>query len=602
MAWSWRFRRVIPALALVFATAGCGGAPQATTPIPASTAVLPTAGQPTSTAGPTTAGATPSTEPGVTSQPTQGQTGTPEPTIPTAADPLPEPSLTDPADIAAALFDWTTVADGVVSLMDVMGVAVYDSGGALLRPGADRGAGELALTEDEVRGLIAMTQEDLPLQTESGGPFPVADMYTALQPSLPAGYSIEQLVAAYNDAYAGEPQSLAAQLLRGRDLAPDGGLLRLQMWLLLIDGFVGPSDEARSSVGAAAQHRFSGVPAANQLPAGQSLGAANPNLPGLTSPTPSLTNAEWAELLSELPTLASRVPFEVLFQPAGLHEGHGGLGTPAKFFAAVGIAVALASSSGKTLLPAAPRPGVPVRWESPDEAIWNAHGSFDQTLGAPQLVDPGQLSGAGVTFTPKKEDANGAGTELLDYGDLTARADQAELIRHSFDVSVLGAALFLASGSVAANGRMFYPIWWHQLGDGYSINITWTDVYNGIPDTIRFRGLANRRDSGVRGVDAYYTGVGTATGSRAGWKSCNPGIDLVPSGSGKAEFQAGLQGEEVSFGAFASIDNPLAGILAWPFTANADFDTVEINQPAIPGALCPHSVVATGDITPFGHP
>jgi hypothetical protein len=601
VGWSWRIRRVIPVLALILANAGCAGAPPAPTPTPAPTGVVATAA-PNATAGPTTAGATPSAPPGLTAEPTQGQTGTPEPTAPAEGEPLPEPSLTEPADVAAALFDWTTVADGVVSLIDLMGVAVYDRGGTLLRPGADRGAGDLALTEGEVRGLIAMTRDDLPLQTEAGGPFPVADFYAALEPGLPPGYTIEQLVAAFNDAYAAEPQSLAAQMMRGQELAPERGLLRVQVWLLLIDGFSGPAEEARSSVVAAAQHRFVGPPAANQLPAGSSLGVANPNLPGLTSPTPGLTNAEWAELLRQLPTLAFRVPFDVVSQPGGLHEGHGGVGAQARFLAAVGVAAPLVSTSGKTLLPAAPQPGVAIRWESPNEPIWNAHGSFDQALGTPQLVDPGQLSGAAVTFTPKKEVANGVGTELLDYGDLTARADQVELVRHSYDVGVLGAALYLIRGSLAANGPTFYAIWWHQLGDGYLINITWTDVYNGIPDIITFRGLADHRDSGVQGVDAYYTGDGTATGSRPGWKSCNPGIDVVPSGSGEAVFQAGLQGDEVTFGAFPAIDNPLAGILAWPFTANADFETVEINQPAIPGALCPHSIQATGDIFPFGHP
>jgi hypothetical protein len=508
-------------------------------------------------------------------------------------EPLPEPSLTEPADIAAALFDSGQVSDGVVSLLDVMGVAMYDAAGNLVRPGADRGAGPLSLTEAEVRGLIEETEEDLVQQGESGGPYPLADMYAALAPSLPPGYSLDEFAAAYTDAYAADRDSLAAQVMRGQTIDADTGLLRVQMWLLLIDGFVGPSSQGTSTPGALALA---------QLQVGNTLGVARQNLPGLTSPTPSLTSAEWAELLSKLPTLAYSVPFELIGQQGTIHEGHGGLGSAVNFAAAVGVAAPVVSYTGNTLLAAAPRPGLPVTWDSSNEPIWKQHGSFDPTLGTLQPVDPGQLSSAVVTFTPKKEDANGAGTELEELGILVAHADKVELVRHSYDVSALGAALFLVSGRTGAKGPKLFPITWHELGDGYLINITWTDTYDGIPDTITFRGLANNRDTSVQGVNAYYTGVGTAFGSRAGWKSCNPGIDLVPEGDGPAEFQAGIQGNEVTIGAFPGIDSPLAGIFAGPFILPADGGTAHQTPVEVGGELCRHFVSWDIEATPFGNP
>jgi hypothetical protein len=243
---------------------------------------------------------------------------------------------------------------------------------------------------------------------------------------------------------------------------------------------------------------------------------------------------------------------------------------------------------------------MPIRWVSVDEATWLAHGAFDKPLGQPQLIDPGSLSAASVTFTPKKEVANGAGDELNEFGDLYARADAAELLSHTYDTSFLGPALFLARGRVTAEGPSSYPIRWHEPGDGYFIIINWTDVFDGIPDTINFRGLANRRDTSVQGVDAYYTGTGTATGSRPGWKSCNPGIDLVPSGSGAAEFQAGVQNGYVTVAAFPSLNNPLAGIFAGPIILPVDDLYKEFSTPANPGALCPHAQYGEAYLIAFG--
>jgi hypothetical protein len=588
------------AIVLALATGGCGATPPMATPSTGGIAASPSPSpivDPTPTFSPSAA---------PNESPSASPAATPDPLVPT---PLPEPTLTEPSDIAEALFERHRVSEGVVSLVAAMGVAVYDQTDALLREGADRGAGELWLTEDEIRALIAMTEEDLLLVGDQGGPFPLADLHAAVAPGLPAGFSLDDLATAYTDAYSDEPGSLAAQVLRGQSIDRASGLLRVQMWVLLIDGFVGSAEArtGRGSAAAMAPRVASGQAALGRLPPGAVLGAARQHLPALTSPAAPLTPQEWAELLSHFPTLASHIRFESEKFGDAIHEGHGGPGDSVSWGVLVHPPRAIVSrQTGRVLLAPLARPGVAITWTSPHPAIWNAHGAFDRPLGQATpsyAVAPahGQLIG----FEPKKEDANGAGTVLREFADLEASASALDLVRHGFDVGALPAGVLgLIAGRRTAFRTSYYPIAWHQKGDGWFVKIIWTDFFNGIPDTITFRGIIDKQKP-VPGQPNYFVGTGQAFGSRDGWKSCNPGIDVAPSGTGTAEFQGGIEGDELVIAAWPAINHPLSGIFAGPFRLPVEGGAAQ--QPAQsvnvqPDPLCPHSQAWTVELTRFGTP
>src|SRR3990172_9934646 len=102
----------------------------------------------------------------------------------------------------------------------------------------------------------------------------------------------------------------------------------------------------------------------------------------------------------------------------------------------------------------------------------------------------------------------------MDTGNLFAKAGQLDLVSHAYDLTVIaGSGLQrLISGDFLTDPPYTYPIEWHQKGDGYLVKIYWTEFYDGVPDTIRFRGVIDTRDTSVAGVDAWLTGCGTASG------------------------------------------------------------------------------------------
>ena len=112
---------------------------------------------------------------------------------------------------------------------------------------------------------------------------------------------------------------------------------------------------------------------------------------------------------------------------------------------------------------------------------------------------------------------------------------------------------------------------------GYQVEIDWTDVYDNVPDTIHFKGQIDTVDLTLP-TDShtlYMTGTGTASGARAGWKACNPGIADTPQGNGTATFQAIITDDTITVSAFADIDNPLSGVTTDLFMANLE----EVDKP-----------------------
>ena len=576
------------AVVLALLVVSCGGTSTPPTAAPtaggtgAPTDALPTVGP---------------TEPGATVQPSEGATADP-----TGPEPLPEPTLTDPADIAAALFDSNLAADGVVSLLRAMGVAIYDADGTLLVSGSDQGSGDLSLTADAVRGLIAMTAEDITQLTDSGGPFPISELHAALAPSLPDGYALEQFAAAYDQAYADNPSSLVAQVMRGQHIDANAGLLRVQMWLLLIDGFVRPDESATGGATAVAARAASAWQDTGpvSLGAGNALGTAAPYQPSVTSPIAGWSDRDWAELLSRLPTLAEDVPFDVQ-GPRSTHEGHDQPGPREQFTARIGSPADLVGGSGVVLARAAATNKIAeLTWASDDEPILYEHGQVAGVLNIP--VRTSASGTASIGYEVRQERTTARNHPASEYVNLHAEVDSSELVFAAYDwpnsFPLDEAIIRLATGPTRASGGDFL-VEWHTKEAGWLVEIYWSDVYDGTDDQIKFDGFVSA-DSTIDGVTSM-SGTGTATGSRAGWKSCNPGIDVVPMGSGDATFFATQTADRLDVGAFA--EGPLAGVSTHVFTFFEPMKPVnrfsEIEPLAPVGDLCPTTHEGLAVIRPF---
>jgi hypothetical protein len=305
------------------------------------------------------------------------------------------------------------------------------------------------------------------------------------------------------------------------------------------------------------------------------------------------------------------VSFNYSFEDVDIHEGHGGSGTATSFAAAMNMPPPLVSQrTGTVLLTPRLQAGALVTWSSNNEAVWADHGSFSPALEQPTPLDSSiqgvAVLGARIRYTPKREAANGSGTSLVERGSLSVSADQRDLVEHAYDLDIDGAyVLPLISGWIRFTAT--WPIGWHQAGDGYWVEITWTDVFDGIADTVKFRGIIDRKDTSVPGVDAWYTGTGTASGARFGWARCNPSVDLVPAGSGPAEFQAGIEttsiGREVVIAAWPALGHALQGTFAGPFRLPADGGAAEQPVTALAsGDVCSRGLAWKITAKAFGNP
>jgi hypothetical protein len=119
---------------------------------------------------------------------------------------------------------------------------------------------------------------------------------------------------------------------------------------------------------------------------------------------------------------------------------------------------------------------------------------------------------------------------------------------------------------------------------GWDVEISWTDVYDGVADTFLFNGVVDTVEDNPLGDEIYMTGTGTASGSRAGYYACNPGFDVVPSGTVPAFFQGVIVGDKITISAFADVDTVLSGVQTAPFEVDLFGGTVTYGNPPSPGA------------------
>jgi hypothetical protein len=436
-----------------------------------------------------------------------------------------------------------------------------------------------------------MTQDDLTKVSDStGGPFPLADLYAALQPSLPDGYSVDQFAAAYADAYAEAPDSLAAQIMRGQHITPTAGLLRVQMWLLLIDGFVLP-EQATGRTGSEFAARV-------VLAAGSRLGAAARRQPQSRSPVPGISARDWTRFLARLPLLAYDVPFRIHI-PGPVHEGHGQPGP------LVHVSATISSPRdfhvGTLLVSGSASYDIEIKWSSLKPSVLTDHGQLPAEFGSSITTNDGIST---IDYQVKQEAATTRTYLVSELGDFVAWTDSAELLRKAYvwpsDPHIGQAISRLARSNRPADGGVFL-IGWHNDRLGWQVEIQWTDSYGGIEDEITFDGFVTA-DSTV-GEIVQMSGTGTATGKRGGWKACNPGIPEVPHGSDNAFFFGSATPTEFNVSAYAATDNPLSGIVTdnFKFThpENPNHRSALYGPTKTEGQLCPHYAFADAFIRPL---
>jgi hypothetical protein len=137
---------------------------------------------------------------------------------------------------------------------------------------------------------------------------------------------------------------------------------------------------------------------------------------------------------------------------------------------------------------------------------------------------------------------------------------------------------------------------------GWEVKIVWTDSYDGVLDTMTFDGVVDSVPLGDEYVGISLIGRGTVSGSRSGWKACNPGIEVAPNRTVSATFLAILQDKMLTVSAYADGGTVLAGISTAPFTVDATVDeeqTVSVDLGPPVAEPCAHKSYGTATIKPI---
>lgn len=297
-------RAWVALLALMLAGGACASAD--TSPVPITSSGSPGSPRPTARVdGPTIApSATTTTEP------------KPDPTATPA--PLPEPAFDTAEEILAVLYERAQADQVVVSMLDMLGIGLYQADGTVIRAGAETADTDFFVYEPEARGLAEL----LKAHFDEDRWVPFGDFHAALA-DLGFQGSAEDLAAAYNAAYESAYEAPMAQFVYGLGgVDPDGLLHPMAPWLLVLDGFV-PSNgrQAVASIGAFP------MTAANHT----SWGLARDRVQQL-SPVPLEADPL---VIAHLMSVVQSASVVVAATPGRAHEGHGSTGGPATITATV---------------------------------------------------------------------------------------------------------------------------------------------------------------------------------------------------------------------------------------------------------------------------
>jgi hypothetical protein len=363
---------------------------------------------------------------------------------------LPAPTLSEAADINAALNDPSKVDVGVVSLLANLGVGIDAVDGTPLRPGSGA-LSDLRLSEPEVRGLIEMGTADAQAIMNGGTPWTLANLHDGLS-SLIAGLTLDETIGAYVTAYRAAPGDFVREVLNGHPLLPTTAFTRVQLWLLLVDGVLGRHG------GSAAGPRGATTVAFRPVAAGPIATVA---LPPITLQVPLFDLRDIGLLVSHLMTVAYAVPMEFTITPTAAHEGHGGPGPDVAIdlrFQLVGSQLVSPHSGLPLLVPTTTSlAGVPIIFRSPDTSVLAAHGTFPSQLGVPIMTDFSGIAHMGYQL--REEPAGGTGQLENASAMITAVADL-QLVLASRYVIVNGGLVSFALGERVIPSVLFLE--WHE--------------------------------------------------------------------------------------------------------------------------------------------
>lgn len=379
-----------------------------------------------------------------------------------------------------------------------LGIGVYDPDGQAIRPGDERSAADPWLYEDEVHALIAMAAAEDRRNLVS-----FTDWHGGLR-ELGLEMSAAELATVYDEAYFAEYRETffvelvsASGLYIDHDYLPQTYMTRLQAWLLLLDGFVVRDDS------------LARLPLAHAGPAWMAAqhtekwGGASSQLPRLLSDAD--LPVDLAAAAARLETLARSVSLTLGPNRQQAHEGHGGEG------GAVTFTVSFAPYQRELLTPfgdafyLVPQPqpeGLPVRWEVATSKVLKEHGTpRDHTgadligdgFGAPRTTPTRSDGSAELTFTPRREEAEGEGQVVTDVVIVNAVVDVHEVARRTWQVPQAllawmqqsGGTMTAAAGDGPAGSGATLEIEWHEVR---GLRIEMVDDYDVQFEFPKFRG------------------------------------------------------------------------------------------------------------------
>jgi hypothetical protein len=335
---------------------------------------------------------------------------------------LPVASLTEPFSIGEALCDPGRVEQAVISMVTALGISIVpDDPKGVITIGRT-----LRLTQSEVRGLIAMGQEDAEQQAQDpSGPYTFADFHKELASSL-RDVSVEELAEAYSMEYEQNPERVAAQIMMGQPIEPDMPLMRTQMWLLLVDGLMPPGP------GRLGARRGPRIVLARAQGAVWTGNAGLLNRAGMGSPDlRRWADSVWSQLVVRIPlALAS----SIRLIPSGVaHEGHAGPGQPVTITAQFN-APTITFDTGLGPVPLVPQQSS----LSGSLASWSTNATVRKHANAPDQTPYAQVSGtARLTVTPHPEAARGRGVRTAEPGIVRFTVGLASLVNRTYGLTGL---------------------------------------------------------------------------------------------------------------------------------------------------------------------
>ena len=399
-----------------------------------------------------------------------------------------------PDQISEVLYDPAYAEVAVVSVLDQLGIGIYQEDGTPIRTAEERSDSDLFLFDPEVRGLIDMLLDDT-----ADAWIEFRDFHAALA-GLGFQGTAEELADAYTQSYAAEPDAAISQFVGYIDV--DAPINRFSAWLLFVDGFVPESggqafasiDTAAFWPGVAAGQRSHRV--ARQRV--QQAAKAPPNVDPL--------------LVAHIMAIANNGSIRAWVDPNFAHEGHSGPGpvVTARLQLTARASAFYSPFSGGPIVPVSSVPaGVPINWEFDD--VFYDHADVITSVSSFETDALGEAK-FGWQIHAEKGDHTGYVTSTSGFAVATVQAS--DVINALYGVPAgLGA---LVKKELRSPGAQL-EVQWHEpeamvidLKNHYdvSINVGLGDTA-GVGDD-EFAGILAKQDDGTwQGIV-----VGTAVGQQ----------------------------------------------------------------------------------------